>query len=182
MRFLLGVIAAIVILILGALLVIWSGIYNIAAGETHFQAVRWALDAAMENSVKRHADDIKAPEHFSADQVRSGFKSFDEMCVHCHGAPGVKRSEWAEGLRPQPPELSEEIHRWNSAQVFWIIKHGIKMTAMPAFGPTHDEAVLWDVVAFVKQLPSLAPEDYARLRREIGSSGAGASHGHGGGD
>jgi len=44
-----------------------------------------------------------------------------------------------------------------------VVKHGIKMTGMPAWGVTHDDDLLWDVVAFVRKLPELTPEQYEAL-------------------
>ena len=50
-----------------------------------------------------------------------------------------------------------------SRRAFWIIKHGIKMSAMPAWGKTLDDAAIWDLVAFVRKLPEMTPETYAQL-------------------
>jgi hypothetical protein len=47
----------------------------------------------------------------------------------------------------------------------WIIKHGVKLTGMPAWGLTHDDELLWDVVAFVRRLPKLTPEQYEALAK-----------------
>jgi hypothetical protein len=59
-------------------------------------------------------------------------------------------------------------HVMGDAQLFWVIKNGIKMTGMPAFGPTHEEDELWGVVGFVKILPGLKEEDYKRRIMELG--------------
>jgi mono/diheme cytochrome c family protein len=48
--------------------------------------------------------------------------------------------------------------------LYWIVKHGVKMTGMPAFGPTHSDERLWTIVAFLKQLPQLSPEKYAEIK------------------
>ena len=85
------------------------------------------------------------------------------MCEHCHGAPGINRREWAEGILPQPPHLVEAAAEWTPAEVFWLVKHGVKMTAMPAFGPTHNDEALWNITAFVKQLPAMTKPQYERL-------------------
>lgn len=92
------------------------------------------------------------------------------MCEHCRGGPGATRAEWASGMRPRPPNPAEAAQHWELSEVFWIAKHGVKMTGMYAFGPTHDDRTLWGVAAFVKQLPAMTPEQYrarARGRREF---------------
>ena len=171
MRFLLGFLTALVLLVVAGATVIWMGAYNIGATDPHFEVVRWALDATFRNSVKRRAEGIRAPVPFTPTQVREGFGTFDHVCVQCHGAPGVKRADWASGLRPRPPDLSDHAGHWKPAEIFWIVRHGVKMTGMPALGPTHSDEALWKVVAFVEQLPSLTAEDYARLRSETGARG-----------
>jgi len=64
------------------------------------------------------------------------------------------------GLYPQPPNLAEDGID-NPGEAFWIIKHGIKMSAMPAWGKTHTDAQLWAVVAFLDKLPKMTPAQYA---------------------
>ena len=84
------------------------------------------------------------------------------MCSECHLAPGVKRTEISQGLYPRAPELRRKTTLTPEEQ-FWVVKHGIKMTGMPAWGVTHDDDLLWDVVAFVRKLPELTPEQYEAL-------------------
>ena len=89
--------------------------------------------------------------------------------VRCHAGPGVERAEWAQGLLPQPPHLVEEAAHWQSNEVFWLVKHGVRMSAMPAFGETHKDAELWDIAAFVKQLPGMTASEYAALGQQTGT-------------
>jgi mono/diheme cytochrome c family protein len=77
-------------------------------------------------------------------------------------APGVTRSELRPGLYPHPPNLAQEASP-DARRAFWTIKHGIKMSAMPAWGTLLDDAAIWDVVALVRRLPSMAPEGYQQL-------------------
>jgi mono/diheme cytochrome c family protein len=86
------------------------------------------------------------------------------MCVDCHLAPGAKQSEMREGLYPQPPDLTQHVDA-SPAEMFWVIKHGIKMSAMPAWGKTHDDGSIWGLVAFVQKLPELTPDQYRGLVR-----------------
>lgn len=79
-------------------------------------------------------------------------------------------SEIRTGMNPRPPDLAESARRWNRAQLFWIINYGVRMTGMPAFGPTHEEQELWNLVAFVEQLPQIDAERYRRWEEELGES------------
>jgi mono/diheme cytochrome c family protein len=89
------------------------------------------------------------------------------MCVTCHGAPGVDASEAGEGLNPAAPDLSTgKVQKRSDGELFWLVQGGIRMTGMPAFGPTHNDEEIWKIVAFVRRLPALSPEEQQELKRE----------------
>lgn len=176
-----SVLGTLTVLALVSLLVIYSGEYNVAATKPHYRPVAWALQTAMENSVRDHAEGIEVPPLGDSAQVRAGFASFDAMCVTCHGAPGQERSAIGKGVLPEPPPLSEQVPHWTPAQLYWIVKHGIKMSAMPAFGPTHSDEQIWKIVAFLQRLPELSPEQYQAMKQAAQQGGDGHSHGGGGG-
>jgi mono/diheme cytochrome c family protein len=159
------------------LVVVYSGAYNVAATEEHTSLVRWAFDTTFRNSVERRAPEPEAPVEVTPEALAAGASAYKSMCEHCHGGPGAERASWASGMRPRPPHLAEAAKHWELREVFWIAKHGVKMTGMPAFGPSHDDRTLWGIAAFVKQLPAMAPEQYAALgdAPEHHSSAGGAS-------
>ena len=94
--------------------------------------------------------------------IAEGAENYAEMCTGCHLAPGMQDTEIRKGLYPQPPNLALDGVD-NPAEAFWIIKHGIKMTAMPAWGATHDDAKIWAMVAFLGKLPAMSPAEYGNL-------------------
>jgi mono/diheme cytochrome c family protein len=154
------VVTLIVLVAIGAWYV-WSGVYNIAASAPHTPAVEWLLSTLESRSVEAHSDGIAAPSLTEPTRIQAGAQVYDSMCRMCHGAPGHDPSEIGQGLNPQPPKLwTDEVQRASDAELYWIVKHGLKMTGMPAFGLTHEDAKLWSVVAFVRQLPELQPEAY----------------------
>lgn len=144
---------------------VFSGFYDVAATEPPSRAERWVLRTMMERSVRARVDDVPEPPAESDELLASGFHHYDEMCVVCHGAPGVERSEIGKGIQPEPPDLSEEPGQWTLLEVFWITRNGIKLAGMPAFGPTHTEEEIWGISMFVKRLPEIDASEYARLRR-----------------
>lgn len=174
--FLLGTLAAVLLALLVALLVVLSGGYNVAATERHTSIGGWALDTNFTNSVQGHAEEIEAPELTPA-MINAGAPEYKAMCAHCHGGVGESRAEWAEGMRPKPPVLAGAADEWSAAEVFWLVKHGAKMTGMPAFGPTHDDQAIWNIAAFVKALPTMPAEQYAAYSAEHGGQGD-AAHRH----
>jgi mono/diheme cytochrome c family protein len=176
MKFLAGFVTAFIVSALGAFLVIVSGVYNVAATAPHTALARVVLSWTMRNSVRAHAGS-ESPETWSEDQIRKGFKDYHDMCVICHSAPGKERSYISKGLRPEPPNLAETSGRWSSAELFWIIKNGVKLTAMPAFGPTHRDEQIWNIVAFVRRLPRLSAQQFKTMEADIGRSSEN-EHGH----
>ena len=158
-------------LVAGALLVligatavgIYSGLYNIAADVPHTQPLYWLLETIRERSVEARARDIIVPNDLKdPNRISRGAGQYADMCSGCHLAPGMKRTEISQGLYPRAPELRRTTTLTPEEQ-FWVVKHGIKMTGMPAWGVTHDDDLLWDVVAFVRKLPELSPEQYETL-------------------
>jgi mono/diheme cytochrome c family protein len=179
MKILLTVVAVVALLVAGALVAAWTGLVAVAATGPQSGVVEWYLHTARERSVARRAGAIEVPPLDDPRLLRTGLVEYQEMCVACHGAPGVRQSSLARGLNPMPPDLARpgDLHEGSTARTFWIVKNGLRMTGMPAFGPTHDDEELWAVTAFVERLPELSPEDYAAMLRNAGLTGAGGDHG-----
>ncbi|MHB9025996.1 MAG: c-type cytochrome [Armatimonadota bacterium] len=157
------------LLILAALIglaIIRSGIINIAATERDPALVHWVLKTASENSIERHARGIAVPPLDDPAMVRKGTSHYRAMCEKCHGGPGAESEELAEGLNPHPPKLDDVADEWKPNELFWVTKHGIRMTGMPAWGPTHSDEEIWAMVAFLQQYPSISPADYRKVAPE----------------
>jgi mono/diheme cytochrome c family protein len=139
------------------------GLYNISAANKEGMMQNWMLSTTMESSVRKHSKGINIPPLGDSSQIATGFEHFQEMCVSCHGAPGVSRSEIGEGLNPRAPDLPKTTIEWNNAELFWILKNGIKMTGMPSFGATHSDKQIWAIVSFVRRLEKMTPDEYQKL-------------------
>lgn len=93
-----------------------------------------------------------------------GLDHFAEMCIDCHGAPGVEGEDWAEHMQPRPPDLSERrTQDLSDGELFHVIRGGVRMTAMPAFGAIHSEKDLWNLVAFVRRMDNLSDAERSSL-------------------
>jgi mono/diheme cytochrome c family protein len=156
-------IGALLLLVAAAAVAIYAGLYNVAADIPHTQPVYWLFDTVRQRSVAARARDIVVPNDLDdTNRISRGAGQYAEMCSGCHLAPGMKRTEISRGLYPRAPELRRKTDL-TPAEQFWIVKHGVKMTGMPAWGVTHEDELLWDVVAFVRKLPELTPEQYEAL-------------------
>ena len=162
------ILSSIVLLaVLAVIVFVWSGRYNVAASAKESAPVAWVLAGARDHSIARRSATVEPPA-FTKALAEAGARDYDEMCVTCHGAPGRKASPVGSGLNPSPPDLTDVAlqTRYNDAELFWIVKHGIKMSGMPAFGATHDNDEIWPVVAFVRRLVHMNPDEYADWVRE----------------
>ena len=169
MKFLEGFVAAFVVSAFAAFLVIISGAYNVAATAPHSELERVIFNSTMRHSVRARAGKEQR-EVWSEDQLRSGFEEYDSMCIICHAAPGKEPGDIRKGLQPQPPNLAEAAKQWSSAELFWIIKNGVKMTGMPAFGPTHSDEKIWNIVGFVRRLPQISAQEFKAMEERSGKS------------
>jgi mono/diheme cytochrome c family protein len=153
---------ALLIAVVAAVLV-HMGSFDVAADKPHSQPVFWLMDTVRERSVAIRAADITVPSDLADEKrIASGAAQYDEMCSLCHLAPGMKRTEISRGLYPRAPELRRKS-KLTPAEQFWVVKHGLKMTGMPAWGVTHNDELLWDVVAFLQKLPELTADQYQTL-------------------
>lgn len=148
---------------LGAIGFAYSGLYDVRASSPHSGLVNWLLSKTTRASIERQANNVSVPDLSDTALVRAGINDFDSMCAGCHGAPGKNPEAMGQGLNPRAPDLAESAAHMNPAELFWVTKHGIKMTGMPAWGATHDDDALWPVVAFMSTLPDLDAEGYQAL-------------------
>ena len=147
----------------------YSGVFSVAADDPHWPFTARLMETTRDRSVAVHAREVGAPPALDdASLIAMGAEHYSEMCTDCHLAPGMGETEIRAGLYPKPPELAKAGARRTPAQVFWIIKHGLKMTGMPAWGATHDDRSVWAMVAFLQKLPELSPAQYEALVAEGG--------------
>lgn len=162
------------------LLGILSGLYDVGADRPHTAAARTLLAMLRDRSIEHRIADIVAPALDDPARVREGAEHYSAMCVDCHLAPGITVSEIRAGLMPRPPNLAQQPI--DPRVAFWAIKHGIKASGMPAWGQSHDDDEIWNIVSFVRQLPHMTSDDYRAITAVEASeehAGAHDEHGHG---
>ena len=143
--------------------VIFTGLYDIGADAPHTPPVHWLIETLRDRSIDVRARGITAPADLNdPKRISTGAGLYASMCSGCHLAPGMERTEISQGLYPPAPELSRPLEH-SPAEEFWMIKHGVKLTAMPAWGRTHSDELMWDMVAFVRKLPTLSPAQYQAI-------------------
>ena len=170
-KIILTAIVTLAVLIGVFLIYISSGSYDISQTTPHNGLIKWIIRKTTHSSIDKRMTENEVPANFrDSAQIMSGFQHYDEMCASCHGAPGIKPWEMAEGLYPNPPLIFKRKKQEDPQEFFWVIKNGVKMTSMPAYGPTHEDKTLWAITAFVtEKLNKMSPQEYFELIKKFES-------------
>jgi cytochrome c len=163
------IIVFVVVVAIAGYIYVGSGSYNIAATSPHRAFTLFMIDKMTDASIEKHSQGIQVPVQAGLEDTLKGFPHYNDMCIDCHGAPGIGRTEFGEGLYPKGPSLAAHESDLSPAEMFWIVKNGIKMTGMPAFAPTHSDEQIWNIVAFVRYLPHISYNDYLNIQDTLSS-------------
>ncbi len=165
-----------------------SGAYNMAATEKHWGVTEKIIAWVRDSSIEARAKDLQVPALDGADLLAKGAEHYSAMCTICHLAPGVEPTELSIGLYPQAPifhqrePINDPAEKLDRAKAyFWVIKNGLKMTAMPAWGLSHDDDAIWGMTAFALKMGQMTPEQYENLissAKDQGHDHEDSDHGH----
>jgi mono/diheme cytochrome c family protein len=161
MRFLAVIGALAIVLVIGAAIYFYGGYYNVAATSDSNSVVDRLVAGVREASVEHNVVHETPPVSLDdPQQIQRGAHEFvEEGCIGCHGGPGREPVKFAAGLNPEPPDLGR-MRNPDPDEIFWIVTNGIRMTAMPAFGPRMDLDERWAVVSFVKNMQTVSAADF----------------------
>ncbi|MEX2150153.1 MAG: cytochrome c [Steroidobacteraceae bacterium] len=162
MKTLIWLLGLLALIIAGKAVFIGSGAYNIAADEPHWQWTERVMETLRDRSIAARATGIAVPRLDDESLIRAGAGNYDAMCTGCHLKPGLAKTEQSDGLYPAPPDLARK-RIVDPAAAFWVIKHGIKMSGMPAWGKSMEDEYIWGMVAFLQQLPDMSQDRYDEL-------------------
>ncbi len=160
---LLAFIGALAILVaIAAAVFFFGGFWSVAETQDDPAIVSWALASVRGSSVAWHADAVPPANLAEPATVQAGARAYATIgCVNCHGGPGVKWAKFSEGLKPVPADLVAMAKARTPAELFWVIKNGVKFTGMPSFGLAGaSDKDIWSIVAFVRKLPTVTEADY----------------------
>lgn len=117
--------------LIAAAAVVGMGLYNISALKGHLPGVAWLLHTTYHNSVELRAPpESEAPDLARPDLIELGAKHYDSACRFCHASPGERQARTADAMEPPPPHVEEAAAKWEPRHLFWIVRHGVKMTGM----------------------------------------------------
>ena len=142
-----------------------SGVAPITASSGHWAVTEWFLHFALERSVATHAAGIEPPPLDDPRLVLTGAGHYETGCRPCHGDVAGTLPVVPQAMTPHPPALPGRVNNWTDGQLFYIVKHGVKFTGMPAWPAQERDDEVWAVVAFLRVLPTLGRDEYHELVR-----------------
>jgi cytochrome c553 len=154
-------------------LFVLSGIYNFAASVLHFEVTEKLIQIGVRRSVQLHSRGIGVPDLEEPGLVPLGASHFQLGCAPCHGSPREPQNPIVAAMYPRPPALSDAATEWEPEELFWIVKHGIKASGMPAWSGRERDREAWALVAFIQHLPGMTAAEYETM------TGAGPGRGPG---
>ena len=166
-RWIFRIAALLLVAALGGFLFVASGIMPIKASSGHWAITAWLLNFAMRRSVVTHSFGMTAPKLDDPSLVVKGATHYEFGCRPCHGGTHLPQPVIAGQMTPHPPHLPPEIPKWQADELFYIVKHGVKFTGMPAWPAQQRDDEIWAVVAFLLKLPKLTAEEYQKLARSL---------------
>jgi cytochrome c553 len=147
----------------GGFLVAALGLIPIKASSGHWPITAWLLHFTMIRSVSTHTLGVEVPELDQPGMVLKGASHYATGCFPCHGDPSTHHPHIAMQMTPHPPYLPPIVDQWEPEELFYIVKHGVKFTGMPAWPAQERDDEVWAIVAFLKKFPDLDEREYQRM-------------------
>lgn len=161
--FLLGFFAAFVVLPLAGLAYFRLGFAEVQSDAKPPAWETRVMQSAVHASVRRGASGMQAPPPGNLDDaIVEGGKLYRNGCMGCHGEPG-KAGEDLDHY-PPVPQLPQVGTQYSEPELYWIVKHGIRNTAMSAYGPFYSDQQMWALASFLRRINRLPPGVWERIQ------------------
>jgi cytochrome c553 len=150
--------------VLAAAIVPLSGLLDYDASRGRWDITDWYFGIAAQQSITLRSSGVAVPALDDPAALDRAAGHYEMVCAACHGSPAGPPERFAADMVPAPPRLIVQMDNWHpDARVFWTVKHGIKHSAMPAWPSQLRDDEVWDMVAFLRAMSAMQPEDYTRL-------------------
>lgn len=159
--FIAGVVATIIVLCVGVYVVLKSGLVPANADAKPGGFELWAAGTSLDATLRKNAPRQANPVPLTDANLVSGVTLFGQHCAICHGtaAGDSSASPVAKGLYPAPPQLATDgVEDDPEGVSYWKIKHGIRLTGMPAWGASLNDRQIWTLALFLKHMDKLPPD------------------------
>jgi mono/diheme cytochrome c family protein len=156
-KFIGGIVFTVLIIVIGGYIMLRFGMVNIAADQTPTRLERRLAGTALDASVEKRAADLKNPLEANDANLLEGMHIYVQNCAECHGDPKEQESKFGEAFNPRVPQFMTNVPDMPDNENFYITKHGIRLSGMPAWGKLFNDDQLWKVTTFLSHMEKLPP-------------------------
>ena len=162
-HFLYGIITCLAFIFMFAIAIAFGitrlGLMPINADTTPSSFEQRLFPTVVRAAVARQAGSIMIKDSADAEGIHAGEEIYKVMCAQCHGQLNGRPSVLGASFYPPAPQLPGHSSSYTESEMFWIVKHGIRNTSMPAWGKLLSDRDIGQVVAFVKTLGQVESDD-----------------------
>lgn len=169
-KFIAGMVFALVAFILGAFIYARGGYMAVNADATPSRLEQWAANSALDAAIEHQAPQPQNPVPKTDANLIDGMKLYAMNCGVCHGGLDRKRNVLGSAFYPPAPQILVEALDDPEWHIFFAIKHGVRLTGMPAWGKVMSDDQIWKITAFVKNINQLPPAVEQQRKQMLGSS------------
>lgn len=144
---------------------------DVEVGSLETRIAMPALDAAVD----RRATDAKNPLPPTDENLIAGMNIYQQDCSGCHGDVQHPRDPFGASFYPRAPQFLEDAPDMPENQNFYIVKHGVRLSGMPAWGPSLDDQKIWKVTTFLSHMDKLPPAVSAAWKTAASAPEAGSA-------
>jgi mono/diheme cytochrome c family protein len=165
-----GILATLLVLALGGWFYLKLGYADMRANSDPSLLESEVAVTARDASAAHHAASQQNPIAPTESNLLDGARLYRDKCADCHGRPDNPVSDYGNSFNPRAPQFIKALPRLPESQCFYIIKYGVRWSAMPAWGNIMADSEIWQVVAFLSRLENLPPSVEQELHRPAGST------------
>lgn len=152
-------------MILLAVVIVVSGVVDLSAAKPHPEGWARLLHYTFERSTAFHAGPPAPADLDSPVRIAAGAAYYGQVCARCHGGPGFGQNPVVLSMHPRPQYLVTDLPtaHFSAPELFRILKAGVKYSAMPSWPADRRDDEIWQLVAFLRAVPTMSPDTFRRL-------------------
>jgi mono/diheme cytochrome c family protein len=157
-RFVFGIVFTLAFLAAAAVVGIYLGVVPAGADVKPPALEKWAAQKSLHASMAREDANYVNPLQPTDANLLAGVQLYGTHCAVCHGASDGKASTLSKGFYIEAPLLATDgVEDDPEKMTYWKLDHGIRFSAMPAFGSTLSSEQLWQLTMFLARMDKLPP-------------------------
>ncbi|MFZ0735980.1 MAG: c-type cytochrome [Candidatus Acidiferrales bacterium] len=165
-----GVIFTLIVIAIGGYLILQGGYVNFGADAPPSSLEKKIATGASDASIARHAPQMANPLTPTDENLLAGARLYRDNCAGCHGDPANMDSSLGDSFNPPAPAFLMDKPDMPEYQNFYIIRHGIRWSAMPSWKGKFNDTQTWQVVTLLSHIDKLPPAVDQELQKAPAST------------